>query len=129
MLTWISTLATDFKNVVIFEHSDTEVSDSVRQKIRQYFKLKVDGYKRQDKIGGRDFTPADYVTAEWISEEYDNLESECCRTCHTPYETVAVNGEVHSNLTVDRIDNSKAHIKTNSCLSCVAFNRSRSNHY
>ena len=123
------TRATDFKNVLIFQHSDTEVSDSVRHKIRQYFELKVDGYKRQDKIAGRAFDVADYVTAEWISEEYDKLENETCLSCNTPYETVANNGEVHSNLTVDRIDNSKAHIKTNSRLCCVSCNRSRSNHY
>ena len=116
-------------NVTIFQHPNEVVSASERGKIKQYFAFKVNGYKQQDTSDGRTFEAKDYITADWISDEFEIIESKCCRICRTPYETIARNGEVRSNLTVDRIDNTLPHNKDNCQLLCDHCNKTKSNHY
>ena len=127
---WTSiTRATYLNNVTIFKHPEYVVSASERSKIKQYFKLKVDGYKQQDRIVGRCFEANDFITAEWISDEYEKLESQCCSSCRIPYETIAQNGKVCSNMTVDRIDSTLAHTKNNCRLLCAQCNATKGNKY
>lgn len=122
------TRATNLAKVKFFEHSQSDIEKLTTWKKKQYFKLKIKGYQRQDKIAGREWTPDDYITIDWIEEEYDKVAAHCC-VCSAPYETNVVDGRVHSNLTVDRLDNSKPHVKDNSRLLCVGCNVKRSNHY
>ena len=71
----------------------------------------------------------DYVDVEWISDEYEKLEVTSCTVCREPYETVVENDKVYSNLTVDRLDNSKAHTKDNIRICCVTCNVTKGNRY
>jgi hypothetical protein len=119
------TRATDLKNVTFLQDSEKDVTQSKRCKIKQYFTEKVTHYKHQDIVAGRQWKQEDYVTADWIKEEFGQLDPVCCFLCSTPYETIVSNGNVTSNLTVDRIDNTKAHIKTNCRLCCVDCNRAK----
>lgn len=124
------TRSTDFSQVVVFEHSEGEIEELQRHRVKQYFKTKVDGYKHQDKIAGRSWQADEFVTVDWINEEYSKLKVICCCVCKAPYETVVdENGKVKSNLTVDRIDNTKPHLKTNCRLCCVNCNVTKANRY
>ena len=122
------TRARDLSQVTIFEHSKSEVSRLEKGRIKRYLEDKVLGYKRQDKNAGRCFKKNDFITADWIADEHERVK-ERCDGCGDPFEFVVAEGNVTTNLTVDRIDNSKAHIKSNSCLKCLDCNRARSNHY
>ena len=124
------TRATDFSNVTIFEHSESEIQTLQSCKIKQYFQGKVNGYKHQDKIAIREWKPSDYVTVDWINDTYSSMEVCSCIVCKTPYEAaVTENGTVTSNITVDRIDNTKAHTKDNIRLCCVTCNVTKGNRY
>jgi len=47
------TRATDFNNITIFEHPQTEVNKLHQSRARQYFNDKVASYMKQDKTAGR----------------------------------------------------------------------------
>lgn len=118
------TRATDLDNVNIFVHSDTEVDNMARSKRKQYWEHKVENYKKQDQNAGRAFEKDKFIDADWIKEAYSKLPVKACSCCRTPYETVIEQGTgtVTSNLTVDRIDNDLAHLKTNCQLLCKTCN-------
>ncbi|MBS1736426.1 MAG: hypothetical protein JSS98_07425 [Bacteroidetes bacterium] len=124
------TRATDFNNVTIFKHSDDDVSNLTRSRVKQYFEKKVEGYKTQDKLADRTWKANTFVTAEWIKEEYAKLQQKQCACCKSPYEIyVDEDGTVKSNLTVDRIDSNLAHLKTNCRLLCRTCNSVKANRY
>lgn len=123
------TRATDLSNVTIYQHSQAEIKSLETSKLKQYFQLKVEGYKNQDKNSFRSYNPKKYITPEWINDMFYDLTVQSCIVCHTPYETYIENGKVHSNLTVDRIDSSIAHTKNNCRLLCCQCNRTKSNRY
>lgn len=127
------TRARDLENVKIFQHSKEETQELHRRKVLQYLTKKVEDYKKQDKVAKREFVKEDYIDADWINDEYFKLKQAgctCCSCCKTPYYIFPdPNGEVISNLTVDRIDSSKSHIKSNSRLLCIDCNRTKGNRY
>jgi len=128
---WTSlTRATDFNNVTIFIHNDDEVSQLVKCKTKQHFVFKVDGYKHQDKQAKREFKNEEFITAEWIKEQYSKLERKACSCCQAPYEIVLdPNNVVRTNITVDRIDSNIAHVQTNCQLLCGLCNSTKGNRY
>ena len=65
-----------------------------------------------------------YVNVNWINEMHMKQEGQCLN-CKAPFEMVLEDGYVRSNITVDRIDNTKAHLKTNCKLTCIKCNCSR----
>ena len=124
------TRATDFDNVTIFQHSEDEVSALNKSKVKQYFTQKVDGYKRQDKVAGRTWEKDEFVDPDFINDEYGKLQVKCCLCCKSPYElVVGEDGQVTSNITIDRIDSNIAHIKSNSRLLCKNCNCTKGNRY
>lgn len=123
------TRATDLSNITIYQHSNDEINSLKASKLKQYFQLKVEGYKIQDKNSFRKYKCKEYITPEWINDMFYDLEVQSCVVCHTPYETYIENGKVHSNLTVDRIDSSLAHTTNNCRLLCCQCNRTKSNRY
>jgi hypothetical protein len=117
------TRATNFNNVTVFIHSDEEVVKLGYSRLLRYFKDKVDGYKHQDENKNRDITKG-YITGDWILEQYKANDS--CVHCQSPFDIdFDEDHNMTSNLTVDRIDNSKAHTKANCCLSCLHCNVSK----
>src|SRR5690606_11295872 len=63
------------------------------------------------------------VSANWINEAYGSLDDDVCEICQTKCPIAFSNGKVTSNLTVDRIDSSKPHIKDNARLLCTSVTR------
>ena len=110
---WIYTAitrATDFRNITIFEHDYEEVKRLEYCKMKQYFELKIQGYKEQDKKCNREYNKDEYINYKWIENKMlEQLDK--CILCDMLFETyLNKQNNVISNLTVDRIDNNAAHI-------------------
>ena len=125
---WVAlTRCRDMSKVQVFCHSKSEVEALTHSKLKQYFELKVDGYKKQDKKAGRQFTDSDFVDYEWIVNEYNR--NKYCPVCSQKYVLGVCDGQVESNITVDRISNDKSHTKDNIRLCCHQCNCIRGNNY
>ena len=120
------TRATDLSQITIYA-PQKQVDANKGEKIKQYLKMKIAGYKHQDTKAGRNFESQEYVTIDWINDEYERIHGQCC-VCTIPLEIV-VKEQVTSNLTIDRLDNSIAHTKTNVRLCCKTCNVTRGNRY
>jgi len=88
-----------------------------------YFKNKIDNYKLQDKKAGRQWKEDEYVTLDWILDEWRKLPTKCCPSCRTPFEKYLNEyNQVRTNVTIDRLNNNLSHVKDNSQLLCVNCN-------
>ena len=116
------TRSTDLNNVQIIEHSKEEVMSLKRSWVRLYFNKKIQGYKQQDKKkNGRQHNSDDYIDPEWFKLQYRTNKK--CPLCSVPFEvSILEDNKVTSNITADRIDNNKPHIKSNCKLACVSCN-------
>jgi hypothetical protein len=125
---WTCLTRTDnFNKITIFEHSDKELESLSKSMIKQYLDKKVENYQTQDKKANRSFKKKDYVTADWIVETCLKQKREC-KKCKCAFEFSSVkDGHVDCNLTVDRVDCSIGHIKSNCRLLCHACNVGLSN--
>jgi hypothetical protein len=122
---WVSLTRTDdLSKITVFEHNQNEVNGLTSSRMTQYFHMKVNNYKLQDKKAGRTFNVKDYVTSDWIRTTRQAQKNECC-ICKCPLELCLNDGTVTSNVTVDRIMNDLAHIQSNCKLSCIKCNCSR----
>jgi len=119
------TRCTSFDDVTIFEMSQDEIDDLSVWKTKLYFKLKIEGYMRQDKKANRGITD-DYVSFEWFIEELNKCDYQCY-FCKCPLEGKSENDTRTTNITADRIDCSISHTKDNCVLACVLCNQKRSN--
>jgi hypothetical protein len=109
-------------NVYIYIHSQDEIQRFTDMKYNQHFRFKVEGYKNQDKKKGREYNEEEYISNNWIFEQLEK-HGIVCPYCNTQMNLgLDDDNNVTSNITVDRIDNSKAHIKTNCRLSCHQCN-------
>jgi len=114
--------------ISIFIHSKEELDKMLKSRIQLYFKEKVLSYKLQDKKAEREFIDEEFIDAKWITEEFDN--NKCCRFCKTYYEIrLNEDSNIVSNLTVDRINNTLAHVKNNCQLCCHHCNITKGNRY
>ena len=114
----------ELKNVTIFEHCDQEVQKLTQSRKEQYFKMKIENYKKQDIEGKRDIDKKDYINTQWFYNEIDKNKQ--CSLCNVEYYTVLdENNNVCCNITADRIDNDVCHSKENCRLLCVECNRSK----
>ena len=111
---WTSiTRCVDFKNVSFYENTEAE-QDRQEQKLMNYFKNKIEGYKQQDKKAGRELNLDSYVDVEWCM---DRLTSTCGKCgCDFYFETKK--GVITSNFTAQRIDNDHNHSKDNIVAYC-----------
>ncbi|MFO0415533.1 MAG: hypothetical protein ACK50E_07745 [Bacteroidota bacterium] len=122
------TKVTKLSDVSIFIHSNKEIENLTQSRLKLYLRNKIDSYKNQDKKANRDYNINEYITVEWIHEKME--ENLYCPFCKKHYELyVNEDSNVVSNITVDRIDNSKAHIITNCQLCCHHCNISKGNRY
>ena len=148
------TRARALKNVTFFIHNKNEVENLTSSRIRLYFTEKIRGYKYQDKKANRrpdvwDITPPteyyelgfltdilyngyvklmEYVNEDWIFNKIVQCKNKCNK-CRKQMEIVIDDGDVYSNLTVDRIDNNLSHFKNNCQLLCHSCNSSKGNRY
>ena len=118
------TRATKLSDITFFVHPESEVQSLTQSKKKQYLKFKVDRYKGQDSKAGRTYNEKDYIDAEWIMSEMEKTHNFKCPKCSTPFEIELQPNEygTRSNMTVDRKDNTKAHIKSNCSLLCNRCN-------
>ena len=115
------TRSTNLNNVQIYEHSKGEVMSLKRSRVRVYFNKKIHGYKQQDKKNGRQHTSDDYIDPEWFKLQYRTHKK--CPLCDVLFEVkIQEDNKVTSNITADRIDNNKPHIKSNCKLACLSCN-------
>jgi hypothetical protein len=115
----------DFKKIQIFEHDYNEIVRLTYAKKLQYYKMKVQGYKTQDKKAGRIYDEKEYINERWIMNEL--TKNNYCSGCKHPFILcLGVNEDsTKSNITVDRIDNNLPHIINNCHLLCLSCNRKK----
>ena len=120
------TRANKLSNITIFKHSNKEVEAIEESKMKQYVKLKIENYKHQDLLAKRSyikypfFHEEHYVDYNWFVEQPDK-----CHYCGENFYYNLINGTVESNTSVDRIDNTEAHVINNCLLSCIHCNVSK----
>ena len=108
-------------DVTIFKHSDQEIKSLNYCKVHQYFKLKVLGYKHQDRIAKRTHDENEYVTHNEVWDQFK--EQKVCTYCKEPlYIYLNKQNNINSNITLDRKDNTLFHSKQNCVLCCKSCN-------
>ena len=70
------TRATDFKNVFFFQYRDAE-QEKQEQKLKQYLKNKIEGYKQQDKKANRELNLDNYVDVDWCLDRLNETCGKC----------------------------------------------------
>ena len=118
------TRVTNLNNVTIFNHSNDEIKGLNYCKLLQYFKIKIIGYKHQDRIAKRNYNEKEYITYKELWVQYKSQK--CCTYCHVPFELkLTKENKIHSNITVDRKNATLAHLTNNCVLSCITCNCAR----
>ena len=84
---------------------------------------KIKRYKGQDRDGKRDISKDNYVTAEWLMKAVKKP----CSCCGSDFYISCDTGNVNSNITADRIDNSIGHSLDNIVPMCKFCNCCKSN--
>jgi hypothetical protein len=111
---WVAiTRATDLNNVFFYEYDDDELNIML---IRDYFKRKCEGYKRQDKTASRELSDP-YVDAEWFMRRVKSHS--CCSSCGVDFSvSISKKGVISSNITAQRLNNSICHSIANCTPMC-----------
>jgi hypothetical protein len=119
------TRARSLKNLQIFIHPENEVKSYTFARIKQYFSFKIQNYKKQDEKTKRDFKVDDYIDENFIFSQQKKTNNKCSY-CLKDLE-IFINNEnnVISDLTIDRVDNKLAHLKTNCKICCLICNISK----
>ena len=119
------TRATSLKNVTILLSSEYDKNRAREKMITRYFKNKITGYRRQDRISKRLYDKDEYIDIEYIKNEIKCNKH--CKKCNVKFITYIKEATVNSNISFNRLDNSIAHIKNNLEILCVECNRALSN--
>ena len=116
------------EDITIFIHSENDIKFLTQSRLKLYLNEKIASYKSQDRKANRGYELEEFITAEWINEEIE--KTMYCTFCKKHFELyLDEHNNVKSNITVDRIDNKKAHIITNSQLCCHHCNITKGNRY
>ena len=113
---WVAvTRATDLDNVYFYTYDET-MKESL---IKDYFDKKCEGYKRQDRLAGREIVEEEYVTGDWfMSKTKVNARCSNCGDVSVSFDS----GVIRSNITAQRNDNSLCHTVDNCILMCCHCN-------
>ena len=114
------------KNLQVFINSGKEVEKLNESKFKQYLNMKINGYKEQDKLMNRKFKDSEYIEVNDILSMLDK-DKHVCGFCNKPYEIKNIDGVIKTNITVQRENNKKPHIKGNCSLLCCKCNCALSN--
>jgi hypothetical protein len=109
------TRATDLNNVWFFEYN--EDNEKEQRKLQVYFKKKIDGYKCQDRNAKRSISE-NYVDVDWFMK----CVGTNCSHCNVSLEYDINFGDVNSNITAQRNDNSQDHNLNNIVPMCIKCN-------
>ena len=118
------TRARQLKNVSVFIHNEEEVERLKFYRMKRYFKNKTEGYKQQDKAKNRTYINHEFVDYDWMMRKLKECKFQCT-LCNSRFTLDVNNGNFNSNITVDRIDNKLAHIKSNCQMACLHCNVSK----
>ena len=118
------TRSTDLNKVYFFKYS-SDVKEDVFNKncVYNYMCRKVKGYKEQDHAGKRKVEHKHYITADWLMERL----SGCCVKCGIEFSLKMIKGNIHTNLTAQRINNDICHTIENCIAYCKNCNCAASN--
>ena len=112
----------DLNNITYFEHSDNEVQALEDSRLKQYLKLKIDGYKKQDIEAKRCINKEMFIDINWFCDQVKTHDR--CPMCNYKYYYVIdERNDIRCNISVDRLDNSLAHEKENCHLLCIECNK------
>lgn len=95
-----------------------DISDMQGSKVDRVLRDMIRGYKEQDRLKGRGWVEAEYVTDKWIRKEFWKC-SGLCRGCG---EHMALEKGGANKVTVNRLNNDLAHVLGNCELLCKACN-------
>lgn len=123
---WVAiTRATDISNITIFlDNKDDDIFKN--RNVIDYFNNKIQHYKHQDDVAGRQYNNENYVDYKWITKALEEAKMCCCH-CGNVMELSQEDNKIESNITIDRIDNSKGHLKDNCIVSCFLCNCTKGN--
>jgi len=117
----------NLNDIYIYEHSEKEIKALTKSKIKLYLKNKINGYINQDEIANRDIDEDNYVDVDFILDLFN--KNKYCNNCRGKYYLYINDGNVYSNITIQRNDNSLSHIKENCSLICKICNSKLSNKF
>ena len=109
--------ARDFNNVYFFknEKADEEMHKNL---VIGYFKNKVEGYKKQAKVAGREIDEENYIDEHWCLKHFHG----CCAHCSVKFYIEMKAGKLSTNFTAQRLDNTICHSVDNCTPYCKYCN-------
>ena len=111
----------ELSNIVYFEHSELEVQWLCDSKLKQYLKLKIDNYKKQDNDAKRSICQEKYIDVEWLFNKIE--KNRHCQLCQCKYYiTLDEENKVRCNISVDRLKCDLPHERKNCQLLCIECN-------
>ena len=116
---WCSITRARDLNKVYFFKNDKCNDDMEKGLILDYFKNKVEGYKRQDRKAKRNISEEDYIDVKWCVRHF----KECCGRCGVKFDFDRKGGKLTSNFTAQRLDNETEHTEDNCVAYCLDCNR------
>ena len=123
---WVGiTRARSLKNLQIFIYPENEVKSYTFARIRQYFNMKIQNYKKQDEKAKRGFKDEDYIDENFIFVQQKKTNNKCSYCLKDLQIYINNDNNVISDLTIDRVDNKLAHIKNNCKICCHLCNVSK----
>jgi hypothetical protein len=90
--------------------------------LNRYLDFKVQKYRKQDKDAGRKINHKNFITVQWLKDQYGKT----CPGCGDCLTFEMVGGKVESNLTADRLDNDLENTLDNITPLCCTCNQRKS---
>ena len=107
----------EFKDLSILK-----AEDNYDNLIMRHANNKILGYKKQDFEAGRIYNDKEFINSYWIIEQFKKQHG-VCEACKSFINLLP--DKTREGYTVDRYDNTKAHLKNNSCLLHLGCNCSK----
>ena len=119
---WVAiTRATELDNVYFYDYTWDEEFN--RNLIQSYFGRKVKGYASHDREAKREIDKNNYVNVDWLMAAANKR----CRSCRCDFYINFDDGNTYTNITAQRLDNSKDHNLDNIVPMCKWCNCCKSN--
>jgi hypothetical protein len=91
--------------------------------VRAALERKIYGHRAADKRAGREWVEDEYITADAVFDLLAKQHGRCA-LCPTRLQLAWARGD-HEQISVDRIDNARAHIVSNCQLTCLGCNKTK----
>ena len=92
--------------------------------IKRYLTEKISSYNYIDRINNR-LDKKNYINLDWFESQLKKHSN--CKKCNEKFYIEIFNCNCYSNVSADRIDNSKSHVIDNIILLCDKCNKCTSN--